>query len=382
MNHKHIHSILLLLAALCLGASSSLAQTVKNITVSNERSYTDHVSLAEDSRDMDVMIKFIFNEQQNVLTVSLISYRRLFVFQEDTRYCHVIRGRRFHPEKLPYVADVDGRFTVSSSFRRSVPYPHRKYVFNRWISYEGLQPIPAEYKIVNDFIEQAFDIKGNRSYVSVNLRDIFLIDAIDNHSGHYEISKGRNLNTQYQIAIVRNPCHGKEEELKTANNALKDITKAYNGFHNNYPNGEVSTAEALKDFQETQNILLTQFPRKEELSTCPDIEAALKQYNQYVDSIGILKCKLVVPQDASWDDGKPLDVQLLYTQTRQLDKALARWLVSKDELEKKDLVTQCLDIISDVSAMIRQHKVSTPEEQKAVQAYKQAEQYFRKTCKQ
>ena len=384
MSKIYNHKILFALAALCLSAGMAVGQTVKTIAVSADRSYTDHVSLAQDSRDMDVMIKFVFDEPKNQLTVSLLSYRSLFVFREASRYKTVVRCGQLRPERLPYVADAgEGtRFPLSRHLRRSIPGPNCKYIFSRWIDYEGLQPAPSEYKMVNDFIEQTFDIQGKRTAVSVTLGDVYLLDARKKREGAYVLSAGRDLNLKYQIAIVRNPCLGKDEDIAAATSALKDVQKAYEGFRANYAQGEVSSDDALKAFQETRTVLLTQFTAREEQSSCPDLAAALQQYNQYVDSIGRLSCKLVVPEDVSWDDGKPLDTELLYTQTRQLDKAMARWLVSKDALEKKDLITQCQDIIQDVSAMIRQHRVSTPEEQKAVQAYRQAEAYFRKTCKQ
>lgn len=64
----------------------SQAQTVKQIEVSQNVPYTDHLSLVKGSNDMDLIVKFIFDETENTLTASLISYKRLFVFQSDTRY--------------------------------------------------------------------------------------------------------------------------------------------------------------------------------------------------------------------------------------------------------------------------------------------------------
>ena len=74
------------MVACCTVAVSLTAQTVKTIGVGQDAPYTDHVALLDDSRDMDLMVKFVFNEAENQLTVSLISYRSLFVFREDTRY--------------------------------------------------------------------------------------------------------------------------------------------------------------------------------------------------------------------------------------------------------------------------------------------------------
>ena len=38
------------------------AQIVKTITVAQGKSYTDHISLKPDSKDMDLMVKFVFSE--------------------------------------------------------------------------------------------------------------------------------------------------------------------------------------------------------------------------------------------------------------------------------------------------------------------------------
>ena len=375
--------MLLTLAALCLSVAMATAQTVRTIAVSNEKSYTDHVSLAQDSRDMDVMIKFVFDEPNNTLTVSLLSYRRLFVFREASRYKTVVRCGRIRPERLPYIVEAEEgiRFPLSRHLRRNIPGPKCKYIFSRWIEYEGLQPVLSDYKMVNEYIEQTFDIQGQRTAVSVTLGDLYLLDAKEKKSGTYVLSAGRDLNLKYQIAIVRNPCLGLEEQVQAARQSLAQVKKAYQGFQKNYASGEVSTQEALKTFQDTRSALQVQYVAMDDSVACPDLKAAIQQYNAYVDSIGLVKCVFSAPEEAVWDDGKPLDTKLVYTQTRQLDKAVARWLVSQDDLERKDLVSQCQDIIQDVSAMIRQHRITTAEERKAVQAYQQAEQYFKKTCK-
>ena len=73
------HRIILLLAG-CLWMLATQAQIVKTITVAQGKSYTDHISLKPDSKDMDLMVKFVFSEDANTLTVTLISYRSLCGF--------------------------------------------------------------------------------------------------------------------------------------------------------------------------------------------------------------------------------------------------------------------------------------------------------------
>lgn len=356
------------------------AQNVKSIAVGQDASYTDHISLAEDSRDMDVLLKFVFDEQKNALTVSALSYRSLFVFREATRYKSAFHCRRLDPEHLPYVAEAEkgSRFFLSKSLKKSLPRPLREYIFNSWIEYDGLQPAQSEYKMVNDYIEQEFQILPGRNSVVVTLKDLYLLDS---KAKKYEIAAGRNLNTSYVIRILRNPCLGMEEETAAARKLLKDITAAWKTFKINYGSGEVTTAEALKTFQDTQKALVTQFPARQNVSECPDLKSAVQQYNCYVDSIAALTCRIVVKEDIM-DVGKELDSKMVYSQARQLDKFVARWLVSKDDLEKKDLIQQCKGIIDDMNSILKQSVVVTEDEQKALNVYRQAEKYFRKTCNQ
>lgn len=384
MNKNSIRRLFLALPALCLTAVLA-AQTVKTVSVSNEASYTDHISLAEDSRDMDVMVKFIFDEEKNVLTVSVLSYRSLFVFREAARYPMVVKCHRLMPDRLPYLAEADpgSRFKLSGPLRRSLPTPHKDYVFRRWIEYEGLQPVPTDYKMVNDYIEQSFDIVQKRNFVSVTLRDLYLLERTGNKASAYELLLGRDLNTRYQIEIKRNPCFGMDEEIGTARNILGELLSAYTAFRKNYGSGEVPSEEALKLFEQTRSLLLTQFPARKNLSECGELRQLTEQYNHYVDSIGTMTCKVrPLETGPGSDGGRELDTKFIYSQARQIDKAVARWLVSKDPFERRDLVVQCQAIVQDVSAMIARHKVATAEEQRAIRVYNQAERYFRKTCGQ
>lgn len=65
------------------------------------KSYTDHISLKPDSKDMDLMVKFVFSEDKNTLTVTLISYRSLFVFWDNVHFYPLIKGRKLRPAQLP-----------------------------------------------------------------------------------------------------------------------------------------------------------------------------------------------------------------------------------------------------------------------------------------
>ena len=57
----NIKKIILMMTG-CLMALGLHAQTVRTITVAQGQSYTDHLSLKVDSKDMDMMVKFVFDE--------------------------------------------------------------------------------------------------------------------------------------------------------------------------------------------------------------------------------------------------------------------------------------------------------------------------------
>ena len=377
-----IRKLLLSLSACCLTAALG-AQTVKTISVSDGASYTDHISLAEDARDMDVMVKFVFDEADNTLTVSLLSYRRLFVFREDARYSSVVRCGRLHPELMPYPVEAEegSRFRLPPALKRAIPESvRRRHVFRRWIDYEGLQPVPADYKMVNDYVEQTFDIVQKRDAVSVTLHDLFVLEPRPGRGDAWDLLLGRDLNTRYQIRIERNPCFGFDEEITTAATMLGEIRTAYAPFRKTYGDGEVPSAEALKLFEQTRTLLLTQFPARKNETACGTLHDLTEQYNQVVDSIAAATCRIRVQAGPALDGGKGLDAKMIYSQARQLDKAVARWLVSQDDFERRDLVGQCMDIIDDMNAILASQRPRTADEQQAVRVFRQAEQYFRKTC--
>lgn len=366
------------------------AQAVKTITVSQQASYTDHVSLKSDAKDMDLMVKFIFNETDNTLSVSLVSYRGLFVFWDNTRYQGAIKRRWIRPEKLSYVvsSNPDDHFRLTKAFRNSLPAPYRKHIFKKWIEYEGVQPTDTALQMVNDYISQTFNIQGKRSAVTIRLRDLMLMDEVRQNgtSSYYEISYGKDLNTEYQIAIQRNPCFGLDEEVGAARNALAAITKSFASFKKRYGKGKVANNEALKSFRDLQETLTVQFPHNNDSSLCPDIQQARDQYNLIADSIAKIKVTVDAnPAEAlaaiGGAEGRAINAKSILSNARLLDSMVSRWLVSSDDIERSDLITQCNNLVKETTIMIGNSNGQTPEERHAVNLFRQAEQYFKRTCK-
>ena len=367
-------------------------QTAKAITISQEEPYTDNIMLTNDVKDKDLMVKFVFNEDKNTLTVSLISYRRLFVFWDDTRYKGTFSGSgKLHIDRLPYViTSNDGdRFRLSKSYRKSLPKPRKQHIFKKWIKYEGLQPVDKERNMVNDYIEQTFDIQNKRTNVVVRLRDILLMDQTGEKgkSKRYELSNGKDLNTEYQITIQRNPCFGTEEEMAAVSKSLTGIMGSYKNFKKKYGKGRVGTEEALKLFKEMKSVLTTQFTKDTIVSQCPDIQKLRDQYNLIVDSINGIDVKMESANilEASGAimgaKGRVMNTKIILSNARQLDQNVARWLRSNDQVEREDLKMQCMGIIKDTNLIINSGGGQTAEERNAINIFRQAEKYFNKSCK-
>lgn len=381
---KTNHRIVLLLSG-WLWLLGLQAQTVRTIQVAQGTSYTDHISLKEDSKDMDLMVKFVFDEENNTLTVTLISYRMLYVFWDNVHYKPLIKGRTLRPDQLPYVVDTKpkDKYKVTKLFRATVPEPRKDFYFQRWIDYEGLQPVPQEYKMVNDFITQPFDIQNKRTSVTVRLHDVFLLDKIEKKKyNRYDIPFGRDLDLVYQINIVRNPCFGLDEDVTAAKNALDGVSKNYDSFKKKYGSGVLGSEESLKLFEELKGTLQEQFKHKDVQSDCPDIQAAWDEYNNFVDSIGRMKCVVRTEEDVAASGGlTPESLTILLSKSRQIDKMVSRWLISTDPMEQHDLETQCENLISEVNAMIGKSSGHTQEQREAIATFRAAERYYQNTCK-
>lgn len=361
------------------------AQTVRTISVGQGASYTDHLSLKEDVKDMDLMVKFVFNEEANNLTVTLISYRTLFVFWDNVHFKPLIKGRKLRPDQLPYVVEYNpkDKFKVSKLFKASIPKPTKEFFFNRWIDYKGLQPAPQDYKMVNDFISQTFDIQNKRDLVTIRLRDVFLMDKIEKKKYNlYNIPLGRDLNLEYKITIMRNPCFGLDDELASAKKALEGITTNYATLSKRFGNRLVPTQETKTLLDGLKATIQDQFPPKSVDSPCKDIQETWNKYNLYVDSIAALKCEVEsVESTVAASSFSPDGLKILMAKSRQIDIIVSRWLMSKDPIECRDLISQGRRIIDEVNAMIGKRTGNTAEQQKAVATFRAAERYFNSTCK-
>ena len=355
------------------------SQTVKHITLTARDAYTGHIALSEDSKDLDLIVKFIFNEQENRLSVTLLSYRSLFVFQEDVRYGQAVKKRKLRPDRLPYVVPTDPsiRIKASRDFRQQLPRPRRKFIFKRWFGCDGLQPIPQEYQLVNDYIEQDFDILHGRNEIIVSLHHLLVMDSEQTKNGQarYQWTFFKNLDLEYHITLQRDPCLGAETALQQASRDTESIRTAYKNLRNSYPHETVNTEEQFNQFTELKQMLTKQFPRKAIESDCPDVQQQLETYNTYVDSIAAMQCQLV--QQVKTATG--IDPDLLLTRARMIDNMVSRWIGSTDPIERRDLNLMCHNIINEMNAQIEVCGFANEEQKKAGRVFFKARQYYQTT---
>lgn len=395
---KHIYTRCRLVMATLLLLSAAFttvsAQTLRNVTVAQGKSYTDHISLRDDSRDMDLMVKFIFTEQTNTVTVCLISYRDLFVFPTDTPFRQTVSGRRIKPSRLPFVVDAapDTRYVLSRDYLRSLPKHRKKMVYHQWITASGMQAIPMEYRMVNDYVSQDFTVTGKADAVTVTLRDVLMLQKDDNlrkKRTQYNVVWGKDLNTTYHIYIERDPCFGKEEEKAAATAALEGIRTAAANLKQHYSSGYVSSRESLDNFREMKSLLLGQYPEITDKSACPDVQQARDEYNAILASVKAMKCRLRTAGSGSGGSGsghtagptgEGVDAGFILTQARQIDETVSQWAVSNDKAQKADLKRRCQDIITTVRTAVAQKGIRGEAQRRAVQHFNEAIKYFQNTC--
>lgn len=394
--NRHIRPLLMLLLAFC-PLLRGWAQATKEISVSHGQPYTDHIALKDDARDMDLMVKFTFDEPTNTLSVCLISYRPLFVFPTDAACKQVFRGRKVKPDKLPFVIDAEpgARYVVDKDYWKTLPKPRGKHVFHKWIEGSSLSPLPVEYKMVNDFVQQDFTILNKANAVSVTLRDVMMLEqepVARVGQKRYTIVWGSDIHTNYFVRVERNPCFGLDEELAAADNQLTAISGAYTNLVARYGSGIVDSKESQQNFTEMKQLLQGQYPAKAETSPCPDLQDKWNRYNLYVDSIARLTVRVKAPVAPASGNAKgkgaasgkkattvakPLNAGYILTQARQLDNAVARWLATRDATERADIKHQCTDIIKMTQTTIGRQKGSTAAQQNAIRIFQQAVSYYR-----
>ena len=378
------HRILFIVTMVLLQVGCLQAQTTRNVTLAHKKPFADPLVIKEGYKDQQLTVKLLFNEDSNSLTVTLTSPKTLFVFWDDTRYRDVFSCHRWlETDKLSYVisCNTTDRFRLSKDYHKTLS---GHYHFYKWIEVEGLQPVATDLKLVNDSIVQHFTLSDRQATsVTIRLRHVLTMDEMA-HKGPgrwYDMTCGRDFNFKYRITLQRNPCLGYDDDVAAAEGALEAIRESLAWFKKKYASGKVADEIGLNDFQELKQMLIKQFPKSKSISPCPEVRKAREQYNAIVDSLQLVNVALDTTASAVEPNDHAFLAKNILANTRMLDNTVSRWLASKDEAERADLLNQCRSIISDTSTLINENHPQTADEQYAVNLFRKAEQYFRKVCK-
>lgn len=377
---RYINYIAAFLISMLYSPCLMKAQDQKTVTVAYGKSYAESISLKQDARDMDMILKIIFDEPSNSLTVSLMSYRNLFVFLDQVRYRQVVRRSKLKPDLFPYVlsSEPETSYKLTSGLKAQMPGCNKKFVFNRWLEYEDLQPQPTDYKMVNDYIEQKFDIVDMDTVVSIHLHDVLVMEPSQKKKNRYDILYLSRLDRKYRIRIERNPCWGKSEDIESARASAEAIRIGYENLKQRYTSEESRTEESILLLGEMRDLLEEQFPRRTDTHSCPVIMQCINEYNTYVDSIEYLKgIHMAIKNEKP---AMPLPAERIMGIAKIIDRNVMRWILTSDKVEKEDLIARCNALLDEVNKHLNMNVSLTEEQQRAVTMFLKAKRYFVETC--
>lgn len=196
----------------------------------------------------------------------------------------------------------------------------------------------------------------------------------------YDLFFQTDLNRKYNISIKRDPCFGKEKEIQAAATQVKNIKAGYITLYQKFgAHSNLNNPEGAKIFNEMKALLLKQYPKMEETSTCPDIQSNIETYNCYVDTIQNMRCDFQIIKEKQ-TAMLGLSADYILTTARKIDNYTNKWLLSSDNIEKKDLEVACKQAIDLIETHVGRATVINNEQQAALGIFNKAKTYFRQTC--
>lgn len=349
------------------------------ITVSEETPYTETISTKEGAKDMDMLLKIEYSENDNTLNVSITSQHHLFGFKNNSLYKNVIRNKKISLARLPYkvVSEPEMTYRLSKNIRNNISGCNDKHTFKAWISTTGLHPQTSDYEMVTETLKQKFDIVGDTT-INIALGDIMTMERSVSKKNRYDLNFYTNLDKQYQVLVKHNPCFGMASELDSTKAMLDDIKSNYTTLAEKYPSVENLNAETLQALEEVRLKLATKYTKVESTNECPQIQSTLDEYNSYVDSIA--KLADVKAEFAHKRPRLSVPAEQLLAVARMVDNNVASWLVSQDVVEKSDLVKRNRKLIDDINKKLSKNMRMDKEQSTALSVFKKAEKYFNETC--
>lgn len=361
--------------------------------VQRDSVFEDRVQLPVDDEGMDIIVNVTFDEGANQLLVTLKSSRQMIVFNETTTYKSVfshnwfagLTGRKMKPQRLrfPTLVEPDSKYKMSKACYKSFAKTRSHHIFNRWIYGSGRTvAIPGKVqKFVTDSLTQVFQLPDSARSANFTLRNVCLVSQTPrkNKGPKYAIVADADLNRTYKINIERDPCYGKNDLIAAEDTLLKHFTDNFNLFSEQYQTRIVSSNESYEIFEHHRDLILQQYPRRNEASDCTEIQSRRDKYNALFDSLSVMDCALEI-DSSLFNMATGVNAAFVLQRAKYIDQNTALWHYSTDAIQKRDLVRQNKHFITEVYDAIVADGILTEEQRKAVELFKRAEEYFYKVC--
>ncbi|WP_455621404.1 hypothetical protein [Parabacteroides sp.] len=369
---------IIFLFVLLLGVLSVKAQQDGVLKLSAEQSITDHIDIQTSRGDnVGMIVKILFLEDENAVSVSLISYHTIFALWSDTRYRSAVNWFSWLiPHKLPFANECDekARFKISSSTKKDMKRytkRRRKYVMRQTLRATGAFPLETPTKIVNDVIEQKFLINGDTtSHISIFLGDILFMEKRKPKKEKYHIFAYSKLDKEYKIAIERDHCLSREGDIEVATTAFNALQSSLASLNEIKSNTSISnTVEKKELFDKLKEIAVKRFPKNLKEDKCDAIRDLYIRYNALVDSLQNIRLAVEVKSNIA-------DDKYIRDRTRQLDQCMSVMQCSTDVAECLQMKKECEDIISEVNLYITSVEIIDDKTVRAVEMFYNAEKVF------
>lgn len=365
----------------------------KQVWLTGTEPYRASLKASAYSAGDDTRLCISFNEDENTLTVSLKSESvMLFAFRDAVIYRDVFKGcNRLRPDLLPYKVtyDTDNVIRMRGYVKRMLGRRPRHHLFSPWIACSSMDAVKAVCTMPEDSLVQVFKINPAVTNVTVRLSDIMVLKRKGPSKSAWKkmfITEYDNLNTEYDITIARDACRGKDDQIAAVAALHKELSSEVKSLVGVFPSGVANSLQGFDEFNEIKGRLLSKFIKKDTVTTCSTLRAAIKGYNKCVDSLLAMTCTISPELRGEFvntlDPGdKDIDAQAVLNLARQLDELTSRWNITSGRSGRLDIRQRCDRILKDAERLIVGHRMMTEEDYRAVDLFRQAREYYLSTCK-
>ena len=407
MTKRHNHTPVLLLAA-AIAAMASCASHKEIVypecdrvlaLVSADSAYEDVVEIPFDPQGARVKVSLSYDEGKDQLRAVMRVDRPFIALASEQPVKRIFSDcRNLRPQKLGYEVMVPPvtKFHLLRRVYRTWAKPRSRHIVNPFIQTDTTFAVVDTMRVrplVPDSVVTVLQLTPRTDKTTITLRNLFILQShtpksfplpfplslIWKSKPHYDIVCDRDLNRQYEIHIQRDPCFGTESRQQSLSLLADEVRDSWHRLISSAPGLKVSSKEALQLFEQHKAFLQDKYRPVGRDVKCAAMLGLIDAYNAYVDSIGKVECQYVPPMEET-EAGKAilainLPPAVLQTAARQIDQAMAQYLVSKDPIEKHDLIVRIRDIKASTDEKIRQFGIHTPEQRNAKSLYDKSVSY-------